>query len=87
KEAEIMLDHANITCNKNGIPFDTRSPLVTSGIRLGTPALTTRGMREQEMEFVAHAILEVLNSRGAEATVKAVADRVAAFCGDFPLHA
>lgn len=87
KQAETMLDRANITCNKNGIPFDTRSPLVTSGIRLGTPALTTRGMRETEMEFVANAILEVLNGRGEDDVVNTVAARVEAFCADFPLHA
>lgn len=87
KDAERMLDHANITCNKNGIPFDTRSPLVTSGIRLGTPALTTRGMREAEMVFVAESILDVLKSRGAEDTVEAVAARVERFCQDYPLHA
>ncbi|SIP88101.1 glycine hydroxymethyltransferase [Alkalispirochaeta americana] len=86
KEAEQMLDRANITCNKNGIPFDTRSPLVTSGIRLGTPALTTRGMKEDDMAFVAQAILDVLRSKGTESTIKTVADRVDAFCSDFPLH-
>jgi len=87
KEAETMLDAANITCNKNGIPFDTRSPLVTSGIRLGTPALTTRGMKETEMAFVAEAIIEVLSSRGEGKTISSVAERVENFCRDFPLHA
>ena len=87
KDAEKMLDHANITCNKNGIPFDTRSPLVTSGIRLGTPALTTRGMKEKEMAFVAEMILEVLKSGGTESTLKSVATRVTSFCEGFPLHA
>ena len=86
KEAEQMLDRANITCNKNGIPFDTRSPLVTSGIRLGTPALTTRGMRENEMEFVAERILEVLRSKGDEEAVLTVRSKVEAFCEDFPLY-
>ena len=87
KDAEKMLDRANITCNKNGIPFDTRSPLVTSGVRLGTPALTTRGMRESDMETVADAILEVLNSRGDEAVIESVGRRVAEFCEGFPLVA
>ena len=87
KEAEQMLDRANITCNKNGIPFDTRSPLVTSGIRLGTPALTTRGMKEPEMKRVAESILEVLTSKGDDAVVERVGRRVASFCDGFPLVA
>ncbi len=87
KEAERMLDKANITCNKNGIPFDTRSPLVTSGIRLGTPALTTRGMNESDMAFVAESIIDVLKSKGAEGVVARVRERVAAFCEGFPLVA
>ena len=87
KAAESMLDEANITCNKNGIPFDTRSPLVTSGIRLGTPALTTRGMKEGDMAFVAEAILEVLKSKGDDAVIKRVGERVADFCDGFPLVA
>ena len=87
KEAEQMLDRANITCNKNGIPFDTRSPLVTSGIRLGTPALTTRGMTERDMAFVAESIIDVLKSKGEEGVVTRVRERVAAFCEGFPLVA
>lgn len=87
KEAEKLLDRANITCNKNGIPFDTKSPLVTSGIRLGTPALTTRGMKESEMSFVADAIIEVLRNAGDESVVERVQDRVREFCGGFPLNA
>ncbi|MDA3950352.1 MAG: serine hydroxymethyltransferase [Spirochaeta sp.] len=87
KEAETVLDRANITCNKNGIPFDSRSPLVTSGIRLGTPALTTRGMDEGDMAFVADAILEVLRNAEDETRIGAVRDRVREFCGKFPLNA
>ncbi len=87
KDAETMLDHANITCNKNGIPFDTRSPLVTSGIRLGSPALTTRGMKESEMEFVAARILEVLLSKGEENTIERVRRSVEEFCDGYPLYA
>jgi glycine hydroxymethyltransferase len=85
KDAETMLDHANITCNKNGIPFDTRSPLVTSGIRLGTPALTTRGMGVDEMKFVAEQIIAVLDSKGDESVIEEVRGRVERFCEDFPL--
>jgi glycine hydroxymethyltransferase len=85
KDAEKMLDRANVTCNKNGIPFDTRSPLVTSGIRLGTPALTTRGMKEPEMAIVAEAIIEVLKSKGDDGVIERVSRRVADFCEGFPL--
>ncbi len=87
KDAETLLDRANITCNKNGIPFDTRSPLVTSGIRLGTPALTTRGMKEGDMAFVAQAILDVLHNPDDERQVNGVRERVQEFCGTFPLNA
>lgn len=87
KDAEKLLDRANITCNKNGIPFDTKSPLVTSGIRLGTPALTTRGMTESDMEFVAEAILEVLQNPDDDGRIDAVRDRVREFSGRFPLNA
>jgi glycine hydroxymethyltransferase len=87
KDAEKMLDRANVTCNKNGIPFDTRSPLVTSGIRLGTPALTTRGMKEEDMATVADAILEVLRAKGDDSVIERVGARVAEFCDGFPLVA
>lgn len=87
KDAEKLLDRAHITCNKNGIPFDTKSPLVTSGIRLGTPALTTRGMKENDMAYVADAILEVLHHGGDESVIARVRDRVREFCGAFPLNA
>jgi len=87
KDAEKLLDRANITCNKNGIPFDTKSPLVTSGIRLGTPALTTRGMKEEEMRFVGDAIIEVLHHGDDDARVDAVRTRVREFCDAFPLYA
>ena len=60
KEAENRLDDANITCNKNTIPFDPKSPFITSGIRLGTPAITTRGFVEEDMHHIAHAIALVL---------------------------
>jgi glycine hydroxymethyltransferase len=86
KDAEKLLDRANITCNKNGIPFDTRSPLVTSGIRLGTPALTTRGMKEDDMKFVAQAILDVLHHGDDKTQLTVVRDRVREFCGKFPLN-
>jgi glycine hydroxymethyltransferase len=85
KKAETLLDSANITVNKNGIPFDTKSPLVTSGIRLGTPALTTRGMQESEMATVAELILEVLGSDGRQEVIESVAGRVSELCDGFRL--
>lgn len=85
KDAEKILDEANITVNKNGIPFDKRSPLVTSGIRLGTPALTTRNMKENEMEEVASYILEVLKSGGDNTVIRNVREKVIKLCAKFPL--
>jgi len=85
KEAETLLDRANITVNKNTIPFDTKGPLVTSGIRLGTPALTTRGMKEPEMRQIAGYILEVLKHPTEEKIISTVAKEVVAFSEGFPL--
>lgn len=70
KEAEELLDSVGITCNKNGIPFDTKSPLVTSGIRLGTPALTTRGANTEDMRKIGEAIARVLKNKEEKESVK-----------------
>ncbi len=86
KEAEIALDHANITCNKNMIPFDKRKPTEASGIRLGTPALTTRGMGEAEMRQVAGWIARVLREIGNEQARIEVAQEVRQFAERWPLH-
>jgi glycine hydroxymethyltransferase len=86
KEAELALDAANITANKNGIPFDTKGPLITSGIRLGSPALTTRGMGEAEMGEVSALILEVLRSKGDETVAARVKGEVLKLCSRFPIY-
>ncbi|MSP40777.1 MAG: serine hydroxymethyltransferase [Deltaproteobacteria bacterium] len=86
KVAQETLDRARITVNKNGIPFDTRSPFVTSGIRIGTPAVTTRGMKEKEMTEIAHLIARALGSVGDEAKLQAVAEDVGVLCKKFPVY-
>src|SRR5207237_1457591 len=86
KDAQEALDRAWITVNKNTIPFETRSPMVTSGIRLGTPAVTTRGMKEPEMVQIAGLIDRVL-SKPATASVEAsVRDQVQELTNRFPLY-
>lgn len=84
-DAERWLERAGIVVNKNGIPNDPRPPMVTSGLRLGTPALTTRGLREREMAQVAEWLDRVMASRGDEATAAAVRREIADFCLRFPL--
>ncbi|MBO0663092.1 serine hydroxymethyltransferase [Jiella sp. MQZ9-1] len=92
KAAEAALGRAHITCNKNGIPFDPEKPMVTSGIRLGTPAITTRGFGEAEVKTVCKLILEVLeglSSNGEDgntAVETAVRDKVRALLQDFPIY-
>ena len=87
KVAEEALDRAGITVNKNGVPFDTRSPFITSGIRIGTPAATTHGLKEAEMEVVAGLIADVLANVGDEAKIAAVKSKVNALMKRFPLYA
>jgi len=85
KEAEEALDRAGITVNKNTIPFDTRSPFITSGIRIGTPAVTTRGMGEDEMRFIARLISEVLRDPKDSDKIQQVREEVKKLCSNFPL--
>ena len=86
KEAEHLLDEVGITCNKNTIPFDPASPFVTSGIRLGTPALTTRGVQVKDMEEIADVIAAVLNNPEDKAVHEEASKRVAALCEAYPLY-
>ena len=86
KESQEALDLAGITVNKNAVPFDDKSPLITSGIRIGTPAVTTRGMKEPEMEIIAELIDRVLNNRTDNKLLKQVSEEVKTFCEGFPLY-
>jgi glycine hydroxymethyltransferase len=79
-----LLDAANITANKNTIPFDTQGVKLTSGIRLGTPAVTTRGMKEKEMKIIGRLIADLIE-RGEEA-VPTVKEQVLELCRSFPLY-
>ena len=86
KEVEAWLDEANITANKNTIPNDPQKPIVASGIRLGTPAITTRGFSEIETEAVAHLIADVLDAPNDETVLARVRKDVAALCKKFPVY-
>jgi len=86
KEAQDTLDRAGITINRNAIPYDTKSPQVTSGIRIGTPALTTRGMKEAEMKQIAGIIAGVLRNIHDEKRLVEVRDEVRSLCHRFPLY-
>jgi len=86
KDAENALGQANITVNKNTIPFETRSPFVTSGIRIGTPALTTRGMKETEMQLVGDMIADVLDNIGNDEVINQTKQKVLDLCANFPLY-
>ncbi len=85
KDAALALDKAAITVNKNGIPFDKKSPFVTSGIRIGTPAVTTRGMKEPEMEKIAGFIKRVLHNADSETVIAQVREEVLALTAEFPI--
>jgi glycine hydroxymethyltransferase len=86
KEAETLLGRAHITCNKNGIPNDPQKPMVTSGIRLGSPAMTTRGFGEAEARATAHLIADVLDNPRDEANLAAVRAKVHALTSRFPVY-
>ena len=86
KKAQETLDKAHITLNKNAVPFDDKSPFVTSGIRIGVPAVTTRGMNEENMETVVDMIDEVLQNTDDEKTITTVQEKVKEFMKQFPLY-
>ena len=86
KEAQFLLDEIGITANRNTIPFEPLSPFVTSGIRLGTPALTTRGLKEDDIREVAYIIADVIENREDSAVIEAAKAKVQAICKKFPLY-
>lgn len=86
KQAENALGNAGITVNKNMVPFDTKSPMVTSGIRIGTPAITTRGMKENEMEIIADFINRAINNFENDNELLKIKDEVKELCSKFPLY-
>ena len=86
KEAGEILEKVDITCNKNMVPNDKRSPFVTSGIRIGSPAMTTRGFTEIEAEQIAHLIADVLDAPNDEAVAAKVREQVSALCQRFPVY-
>lgn len=86
KDADEALDRAGITVNKNTIPFDTKGPQIASGIRIGTPAVTTRGMKEGEMKIIARLISDTLDNIDDEKRVMEVREEVSSLCGKFPLY-
>jgi glycine hydroxymethyltransferase len=86
RDAEVALDKVGITVNKNGIPFDTKKPMVTSGIRIGSPAVTTRGMKEAEMKVIGELIDRTLSSIGDEASERKIALEVKELTGRYPFY-
>ena len=86
KEAEKVLDKVGITCNKNTVPYDTEKPMVTSGIRLGTPAVTTRGFKEKEMELVANLIDRALKNKDNEGVLEEIHQEVYELTSKFPIY-
>lgn len=86
KDAEMLLGRAGITVNKNSIPAETKSPFITSGIRIGTPSVTTRGMKESEMAVIAKMIVNVLKNPGDESMILSTRKDVLELCNIFPLY-
>ena len=87
KDAEAALGRAHITVNKNAIPNDPQKPMVTSGVRIGSPAMTTRGFRKPEAEQLSHLIADVLDRPQDDASLERVASEIKALCARFPVYA
>jgi glycine hydroxymethyltransferase len=85
KDAEHRLDKVGLTCNKNTVPFETQTPFITSGIRIGTPSITTRGMGKLEMRWLGHAISTIL-TKDSEEVQKRISKEVLELCQRFPLY-
>ncbi|MFQ3573764.1 MAG: serine hydroxymethyltransferase, partial [Thermodesulfovibrionales bacterium] len=85
-EAETLLDKAGITVNKNAIPYDQKPPTITSGIRLGTPSVTTRGFGTKEMEEISEMITDVIKNRTSESTLESIRARSKQMCEKFPIY-
>ena len=86
KDAEAVLGRAGITVNKNTVPNERRSPMVTSGVRIGTPAITTRGMKEDESKWIADKIFEALSNASDEQRLAQICKEVHDTCGRFPIY-
>ena len=86
KDVEAALGRANITVNKNSVPNDPRSPFVTSGLRIGTPAITTRGLKEDECAQIAHWMCDIIDDLGNEAKEQEIKQKVVALCAKFPVY-
>ena len=86
KDGQNLLEAANITVNKNTIPFDTQKPMIASGLRIGTPAVTTRGLREPEMKTIARLMARVLDAKGDAAVAQQVKGEVKQLCDRFPIY-
>ena len=86
KDADAALDAANITVNKNAVPNDPRSPFVTSGLRMGTPAITTRGFADAEVTQLAGWIADILEDIGDDSRIAAIQEEVIALCRRFPVY-
>jgi glycine hydroxymethyltransferase len=86
RKAEYLLESSGITTNKNMVPYDKKSPMITSGIRIGTPALTTRGFKDNEMKFIAKLINDVLSNSENESVINKTRKSVLELCSQFPIY-
>ena len=86
KAAEALLDLAHITVNKNSLPFDTEPPTITSGIRVGTPAVTSRGLKEKHMKTIVEYVDYMLKNAESEKAIKDIAKKVDALCEEYPIY-